>query len=202
VSGRRLAPLLLAAAGIPAAAAAQRLHSSEWGTMEAATVTTRVVRDTVRVFRPMSQLERGVVLISTAVVGGTWGLGGMAAGGAIGLAACLRRDGGSTADRLRDCHASRAAAIGGAAAVLAGAASGAGTSARRLGCDAGESRRRAWRGAIVGSVIGAVPAVAYAASERRSLLAEAGLVLVVPALQMGAAARSVGRCRLPVPILR
>jgi len=191
--------LLSAALAVsPTVAHSQLLRSPGWS----ARARAAVVPDTLRVFRPMSQLERGVVLLSTAVVGGTWGLGGAAAGGVVGLASCLQRDRDRMADRLRGCRAGLAVAIGGAGGVLAGAASGAGTSARRLGCAAGESRRRAWRGALVGSVLGAIPVAAYAASDRRSLLAEAGLSLVVPALQVGAAARSAGRCRLPVPILR
>jgi hypothetical protein len=83
---------------------------------------------------------------------------------------------------------------------LAGAAGGAQLAARRLGCGAGESRRRAWRGAALGTLV-AAPLVAYAASKDPSLLVQAAVVVVVPTLQIGVAARDAGRCRLPVPIL-
>jgi hypothetical protein len=179
------------APGVPAAAAAAR-----------AALPAATAPDSLRVLRPMTQLERGVVAVATGLGGTTWGLGGAAAGGVAGLAACAGRSTASGEERFHDCRAERWLAVGGAAGGFVGAMLGASTSARRLGCDPRESRRRAFRGAAVGSVIGLAPAAAYAASGRRSLLVEAAFVFAVPALQITGAARAAGRCRLPVPILR
>jgi len=163
----------------------------------------QTLADSLRVVRPMSGAERAVVALAATLSGVSWGLGGAAAGGAVGIGACLaRRSDDDALDRLRGCRAAeRWLVAGGMLGTLAGAASGAGFAARRLGCAPAESRGRAWRGAALGTLVAAVPAVAYASADDPNLLLGAALVLVVPTLQIGGAARQAGRCGLPV-ILR
>jgi hypothetical protein len=154
--------------------------------------------DSLRVVRPMSTAERGVVGLAATLAGGTWGLAGALGAGATALGVCLAREGELT-EQLRDCSAAdKWLALGGAAGTLAGAATGAASAARRLGCDAAESRWRAWRGAALGTLAGAVPVGLYAATGSRNALAGAALVVVVPTLQVVGAARDAGRSRLPV----
>jgi hypothetical protein len=150
----------------------------------------------------MSGAERAVVTLAATLSGVSWGLGGAALGGAVGIGACLGRRPGDALDRVRGCRAAeRWLAGGGMLGTLAGAAGGAGFAARRLGCAPAESRRRAWGGAALGTLVAAAPAIAYASADDPSLLLGAAVVLVVPTLQIGGAARQAGRCRLPV-ILR
>lgn len=163
--------------------------------------TPQGAADSLRVVRPMSTAERGVVGIAATLAGGTWGLAGAAGAGVTALAVCVARD-GNVADQLQRCAAADEwLALGGALGTFAGAATGASAAARRLGCDARESRRRGWRGAALGTLAGAVPVAVYAAGGGRSTLVGAALVFVVPTLQIVGAARDAGRCRLPVPIL-
>ena len=225
MAGRRAWWALLLSGGIPTVSAAQPVRAECCARMPAgvsvaapsvaavAAVQPPLLRprgsvglaspDSLRVVRPMSGAERAVVALAATLSGVSWGLGGAAAGGAVGIAACLQRSGDDALDRVRGCRAAeRWLAAGGMLGTLAGAASGANFAARRLGCSAPESRRRAWGGAVLGTLVAAVPAVAYAAADDPSPLLGAAVVLAVPALQIGGAARQAGHCRLPVPILR
>ena len=210
---RRAALAALAALPLlPAPLAAQALRDSSAPAAPAATTccaareavgarTPQGAADSLRVVRPMSTAERGVVGIAATLAGGTWGLAGAAGAGVTALAVCVARD-GNVADQLQRCSAADEwLALGGALGTFAGAATGASAAARRLGCDARESRLRGWRGAALGTLAGAVPVAVYAAGGGRSTLAGAALVFVVPTLQIVGAARDASRCRLPVPIL-
>jgi hypothetical protein len=156
--------------------------------------------DSLRVVRPMSTAERGVVGLAATLVGGTWGFLGAVAAGGTALGVCLAQ-GDDIGRRLESCGAADEwLALGAAAGTLAGAARGASSAARRLGCDARESRSRGWRGAALGTLAGAVPVGVYLAADR-NVLAGVAAVVAVPTLQIVGATRTAGRCRLPVPLL-
>jgi hypothetical protein len=197
-----LSLLLLALAAARAAAQTAALRPCCAHPEPAGVVAAPALRapDSLRVVRPMSTAERGVVGLAATVVGGTWGFLGAVGAGATVLGVCLAR-GDDLGSRLERCGAADEwLALGGAAGTLAGAARGASGAARRLGCDARESRSRGWRGAALGTLAGAVPVGAYLATDRNALAGVAA-VIAVPTLQIVGAARTAGRCRLPVPIL-
>ncbi len=159
--------------------------------------------ETLRVTRPLTRLERGLVAVSTVPPAVTWGVGGAAAGGLLTLAACFHDSGGSASDAVSGCPIGAGLVIGELVGVFTGAVRGASAAARRLGCEAGESRRRAVRGALAGTLWGVVPAALYVAAGGRSVLVvEIATAAIAPVLQIIGAARGAGRCRVRVPLFR
>jgi hypothetical protein len=158
--------------------------------------------DSLRVTRPMTQLERGVVLLAAVPPAITLGTVGAALGIAGATAVCL---GGAddAVDALRECHVGAPLVAAGVLGVLVGAARGANGAARRLGCAPAESRRRAYAGGAVGVLWGIAPAAVYLALGGRSAVAaEVLAALVAPITTVAGSTRATGRCRVPVPILR
>ena len=159
--------------------------------------------ETLRVTRPLTRLERGLVAVSTVPPAVTWGAGGAATGGLLTLAACFYDSGGSASDALSGCPIGAGLVIGEVVGVFTGAARGAAAAARRLGCEAGESRRRAFRGALTGTLWGVAPAALYVvAGGRSALVVEVAVAVIAPVLQIVGAARGAGRCRVRVPLFR
>jgi hypothetical protein len=158
--------------------------------------------ESLLVTRAMTDAERAVVAISTLPPALTWGVGGAAVGGVVALAACAHGAHGSAVDVLSSCPIGTGVVAGEVLGVFAGAARGAAEGARRLGCKGGESRRRAFGGALLGTLWGLAPAALYVAVGGRSVLvAELAIGVVAPVTQVVGAARGASRCRLPVPIL-
>lgn len=159
--------------------------------------------ETVRVTRPLTPLERGLIAVATIPPAVTWGAGGAAAGGLLTLAACLHDSRGSASDALSGCPIGAGLVIGEVVGVFAGATRGAAGAARRVGCESRESRRRAFRGALAGTLWGVAPAALYVvAGGRSAIVVEAAVAVIAPVLQIVGAARGAGRCRVSVPILR
>jgi len=199
---QRAVVLALSLAGVPLLAAAQRISPAAVGSVAH---RSQVVNDTTLLGGPgvartqprMTGAEvRRAALASTTAAGV-----GLAVGAPVGLVAgypgCARnaRSAELAAPAVGvSCLFNAGLIYGAYVGSFAGASVGAALSARRSGCPSRESFTRA----ILGSLVGSVPALAYVATGGSNSAAVGSAIAVsTPLFQISGATVAVSQCRVP-----